>query len=108
MKNLWIRKLFIIVGLVTLTACIQMPTESAQTVDNRPVLMFKAESVSYDYRVLVDGLDMGNVESYLTGENSLRVLSGSHVVTIKHDDIIVQQQKVYLGDGTSKTIVVVK
>ena len=97
----------LILGTLSVTGCIQMPTESSQAVDNRPTLMFKSSSRSVnDYQVMVDGLTVGTVGDYQDGEDALRVLSGSHIITITDEGNTILEQKIYLGDGTSKTIVV--
>ena len=85
--------------------CTQMPTEKQGVSDLRPQLSFKiTRDEMQAARVLVDGLDMGAVGDYLEGAAALRVLSGTHVIRIDLAGRIVVEDKVYVGDGVNRTI----
>ena len=94
-------------ALVLMTGCIQTPTEKQAVVDNRPQLTFSFAdgNKKRGYTVYLDNLDMGSAEQYLEGKVSLRVLPGTHVLRVENAGEIVVQDKIYLGDGASKNIV---
>jgi hypothetical protein len=95
-------------GLITLSGCVQYPTEKQGVVDQRPQISFRSGSGSdappVDARVLVDGLDAGRVGDFLAGQGGLRVLPGTHVVSVVLDGRIVHEQRVYLADGVSRAL----
>jgi len=103
-----IRKLILtVVCIVFLAACTQMPTEKQNVVDMRPNLSFKVTDESLNRaRVLVDGLDVGTVGDYLEGRTALRVLSGNHLVKVVLDGGTVHEEKVYVGDGVNRSLIV--
>lgn len=101
----------LLLSVVLSTACIQLPTEKQEVVDLRPQLSFSMADSSADpsiYRVFVDDLDMGAVGSYLSGKGALKVLSGTHVVRVEMQGKTVLQERLYLGDGGTKTILIPK
>ncbi|MDS4013399.1 MAG: hypothetical protein RKP46_03470 [Candidatus Accumulibacter sp.] len=89
------------------SGCTQMPTEKQGVSDLRPQISFRvADENLRQARVIVDGLEVGAVEDYLEGAAALRVLSGNHVVHIEWRGQRVLEEKVYVGDGVHRTIVV--
>lgn len=105
-----IRNVFIIAlfALVTLSGCVQQPTRSEQTVDMRPAISFTPKSESHiatGYSVYVDNLEMGNAAEFITGKSALRVLSGTHLIELKHEGDTVLSTKVFLGDGAVKSFI---
>lgn len=89
------------------SGCTQLPTERQGVTDMRPQLSFKYENPSFEGgRVLVDGLDVGSVGDYRDGKASLKVLPGMHVVRIVIGNQIVIEEKVYMGDGVNRAILV--
>ncbi|OYY93694.1 MAG: hypothetical protein B7Y41_10635 [Hydrogenophilales bacterium 28-61-23] len=97
------------VGLAGLLigACTQMPTEKQGVSDLRPQLSFKtSEDGMRAAHVFVDGLDMGSVGDYLEGVASLRVLSGVHAIRVDLGGRAVVEEKIYLGDGVNRTVLV--
>ena len=99
----------LLVGL--LTACIQFPSEKQEVADLRPQFSFAFADPNDDpgqYRVFVDGLDVGMASNYVAGKNALKVLSGTHVVKVETKGRTVVEERVYLGDGAIKTILVPK
>ena len=94
-------------GMLTLSACTQMPTEKQSISDLRPQISFKAADERVrNARVMLDGLDMGPVGSYLEGAASLRILSGTHLLSIASGNHVIFQEKFYAGDGVNRTFIV--
>jgi hypothetical protein len=94
-------------GVMALSACTQMPTEKQGISDLRPQISFKAnDSRVHSARVMLNGLDMGAVASYLDGTASLRVLPGTHVLVLALGNQVIFQEKFYAGDGVNRTFVV--
>lgn len=89
-----------------LSACTQMPTEKQSVVDHRPQIAFNAPEQSHGARVFVDGLDIGAVGEYLEGHAALRVLPGTHVIRLEQSGRPILEEKIYIGDGVSRTILV--
>ena len=96
-----------LISVLTMSGCTQMPTEKVGIVDMRPQMTFKGVSEDVrDARVLVDGLDMGAVGEYIEGTASLRTLPGVHIVKINFGGRTLIEEKIYLGDGVIRTILV--
>jgi len=96
-----------LVGMITLSACTQMPTEKQSISDMRPQISFKAaDEQARSARVILDGLDVGAVGSYMEGAASLRILSGTHLLTIASGNQVIFQEKFYAGDGVNRTFIV--
>lgn len=94
-------------GVIALSACTQMPTEKQGISDLRPQISFKAHNTRvHSARVMLNGLDMGSVASYLDGAASLRILPGTHVLILALGNQIIFQEKFYAGDGVNRTFVV--
>jgi PBP1b-binding outer membrane lipoprotein LpoB len=90
-----------------LSGCTQFPTEKQSVSDMRPQISFKAQSeFAQGARVLVDGLDLGSVGDFLDGIASVRVLSGMHKLTVTSGATVLLDEKVYLGDGVSRSFIV--
>lgn len=100
--------LLLVLGLmVGLTACTQMPTEKQNVTDMRPSLSFKIlDERLLDAKIYVDGLDMGSIGEFREGVASLRIRSGSHLIRINKNDQVIIEEKLYLGDGVNRTILV--
>jgi hypothetical protein len=104
------RRLWSLAGFLV-AACIQLPTEKQEVVDLRPQLSFKMADpgdAASAYRVFVDGLDMGSADAYAVGRNALKVLSGTHVIKVERQGRPVFEEKVYLGDGATRTVLVTR
>lgn len=99
-------KLFLAVALLV-AGCTQLPTEKQSVSDMRPQISFKAQSDSvHAARVLVDGLDLGSVGDFIDGIAAVRVLPGMHKVIVTTGATILLDEKVYLGDGVSRSFIV--
>lgn len=92
-----------------LSACVQYPTEKQQVVDQRPQLSFVVDEGNAEItaaRVLVDGLDVGPVGSFVQGRAALRVLPGTHIIRVQTSSTVLLEQRVYLGDGVAQALIV--
>jgi hypothetical protein len=87
--------------------CTQMPTEKQGVSDIRPQISFKAaDSQKHSARVLIDGLDMGSLGTYLEGVAALRIVSGTHQVRVVNGNQILLDEKFYSGDGVNRTFII--
>ena len=92
-------------ALLCTTACVQYPTERQGVVDHRPRIAFRfdaANSRLNDARIVVDGLDSGRLTDFAEGKAALRVLPGTHVVRVVSGQIVLMEQRVYVGDGVAR------
>ena len=109
MRNLALLAVFL--TALAAAACVQFPTEKQEVVDLRPHFSFALADDFDDatqYRVFVDGLDMGLASRYAAGKGALKVLAGTHVVRIERQGRVVVQEQVFLGDGATRTILIPK
>jgi len=99
------RFLIVSVFALMLSACVQTPTQNTQVVDDRPGLAFELSSSAAEaYELKVDGVSYGRVGQYLSGENRLRIIDGSHVVELENNGEVVFTQEVYLGAGSNRIL----
>jgi len=92
-----------------LASCVQMPTEKQSSVDLRPQLSFSVASPGLDpmgMEIFIDGLLVGRVGTFLAGQQAVRVLSGTHVVQIVQGGVVLKEERIYIGDGMTKTLVI--
>ena len=90
-----------------LGGCTQLPTEKQSISDMRPQISFRAQGESVQSaRVLVDGLDLGAVGDFLDGVAAVRVLPGMHKLSVTLGPTVLLDEKVYLGDGVSRSFIV--
>lgn len=90
------------------TGCVQMPTEKQSVSDMRPQISFKVNSGDQriaSARVLIDNIDIGAVQEFLDGVNTLKVLSGTHQLRIVQGQQILHEERFYAGDGVNKSFV---
>jgi hypothetical protein len=94
--------------IVTFLVAGCVPTEKYSIVDARPQISFKVVKEEYtkEYEVFIDNLFMGKAVNFLEGEAALRVIPGAHVVRVKHLGKVILEEKIYLGDGSAKTVVI--
>jgi len=96
-------------SLATAACTIQMPTEKQTNVDLRPQIAFRVTNPAleaYQLQIFVDDLPMGVVSTYLADEQTLRVLPGTHVVRIVRGGQVLLDERLYIGDGMTKILVV--
>lgn len=99
--------IFVSISVLGSGACTQLPTEKQSVSDMRPRISFKAvEDRVKNATVIVDGLSMGLVGSYIDGVAALRILPGTHLLTVVMGNQIIFEEKFYVGDGVSRTFVV--
>ncbi len=91
---------------MTLLQGCAFPTETARVIDNRPVLTFKTDADASTIQLAVDGQPVGAASKYLDGKAGLRVLPGTHVITVTRPDGSQYTQRVYVSDGVTKTLIV--
>lgn len=98
-----IRCLLMCVSLL-LVACVQAPTEKQSISDMRPQIAFKVNNEQVkEARVQIDGLDVGNVGSYIEGISTLRILPGTHFLRVNLGTTILLEEKFYLADGVNRS-----
>jgi hypothetical protein len=89
---------------ILFTACTQMPTEKQGVSDIRPQISFTAANEQVKAAtVLIDGLPMGSVGSYLEGTAALRIVPGTHVLRVVLGNQVLLEQKFYIGDGVNRS-----
>ncbi|MBE0624233.1 MAG: hypothetical protein IH606_05405 [Burkholderiales bacterium] len=94
-------------GFILLAGCVQMPTEKQSISDMRPQISFKVEEErAASMRILVDGLDIGVAADFIDGKAAARVLPGTHIVSVTSGGSVLLEEKVYLGDGVSRSFIV--
>lgn len=98
---------FFLAVAVLVAGCTQLPTEKQTVSDMRPQISFKVQGdAALVARVLVDGLDLGSVGEFVDGIAALRVLPGVHKVLVTTGTTVLLDEKVYLGDGVSRSFIV--
>lgn len=91
-------------ALATLAACVSYPTEKSGVADLRPQIAFRMQDgADAGARVLVDGLDVGRAGDFAEGRAALRVLPGTHELTVRSGGQIIVLEKFYVADGVSRT-----
>lgn len=90
-----------------LSACTQLPTEKQGISDMRPQISFQILSEELRAaRVQVDGLDMGPVGDFREGVASLRILPGSHQISVSLNGRVMLDERLYVGSGVNRTLLV--
>ena len=99
--------LAIVMPLVLVLGCTQMPTEKQSVSDMRPQISFKASNAQmYEARVVIDGLDMGNIGLYLDGVSALRIVAGTHQLRVTQGTQVLLDEKFYVGDGVNRSFII--
>lgn len=95
-----------IAGLLVFAGCTQMPTEKQGISDMRPQISFQAPDERVrNARVTIDGLEMGLVGNYVEGTSALRILPGTHLITVDLGGQVILHEKFYVGDGVNRSFV---
>lgn len=88
---------------LSLSACVQMPTEKQNVVDLKATISFSFDEPTLATSVVVvDGLQMGQIGSYPTGVAALQIKPGTHHIQVVQGAQKLLDEKVYIGDGVSK------
>lgn len=90
-----------------LVGCVQMPTEKQTIVDMRPQISFRFNTADWQMGnalVFVDDREVGRVNDFVDGKSSLRVVPGTHLVRVQHEDKVFLNERVYLADGAVRPI----
>lgn len=99
--------IFVMVGTLLSGGCTQMPTEKQSISDMRPQISFRAEGgPAQNAQVFVDGRDVGMVSEFIEGKAAMRVQPGTHIVSVSSGGRVLLEEKVYLGDGVSRSFLV--
>ncbi len=96
-------------SFISLGGCVQYPTERQGVVDMRPQVSFQFnpdDARLLAARVQVDGLDAGRLVDFIDGKSALRVLPGTHVITVLSGADVLLEERIYFGDGVSRALVV--
>lgn len=93
---------------LALGACVQLPTEKSAVVDARPQISFQVPlaAESAGWHVFVDNLPVGSVSQFVHGKSALRILPGTHVIRVERPGLAPVEERIYVGDGVSKTIII--
>jgi hypothetical protein len=90
-----------------LPGCTQLPTEKQSVSDLRPQIAFKVADVTrHSARIVINGLDMGLVGSYLEGTAALRILPGTHQLRVLMGSSVLLDEKFYVGEGVNRSFTV--
>jgi hypothetical protein len=99
--------IFAVAALLALSACSPLPPQSQGATDRRPQISFKATTERVlQAKVILDGLDMGQVGSYLEGDTSLRIDTGIHMLIVASNNRLIYQQSFDAGKGYSRVFTV--
>jgi hypothetical protein len=94
-------------GALALGACSQLPMQARGMADAQPQISFTATTERVlNAKIILDGIDMGQVASYLEGAASLRIDTGTHVLIVASDKRLIYHQSFYAGKGDSRTFTV--
>lgn len=105
MKKLTVSILVLACSVIGMAGC-SFPTEQASVIDNRPTISFKGEEAINSSMVFVDGVAVGKVSQFKAPNAGLRVLPGTHVISVQKADGSKTTQRIYVADGVTKTLIV--
>ncbi len=91
----------LILGLLVVVGACAYPESSVRAVEENPALVIKGAPDTA--RVRVDGIDTGLAADY-SGDYSLSVLPGRHVVEVLDDGRVLLREEVFLSAGTLKIL----
>ncbi|NVK17146.1 MAG: hypothetical protein HWE30_00470 [Methylocystaceae bacterium] len=90
-----------IAAVIILSAC-SYPHTNTTTVNDEPTLVF--EGTSSTAEVYLNGLNVGLAANYNGEPNSLIVPRGTHQLEIRDNGTIILSEKIFVSDGSVKTI----
>lgn len=105
------RAILVATTVAAVAGCIQMPTERRDAVDLRGQLALRLQDPNTQvaaWRVFVDDIDMGFLSDYVTpsADRQLRLLPGNHVLRIETPAGPVVNERIFIGDGMTRTFTV--
>ena len=96
------KRLLLFFSVLLLLAGCAYPTSSVKVLDDRPSIL--VQNAPQDAVLLVDGLEMGQARLY-DGSNKVLLLEpGTHRVEVKSQGTLIHSEKIFLGDGETKTL----
>lgn len=94
--------IWVVVSLLLVNAC-SYPKTSVRATEENPSLVFKGAPDTA--RVRIDGLEAGLAGDY-SGDRSLSVLPGRHIVEVIDDGKVLLREDVFLSAGSIRTLIV--
>lgn len=95
-------KILIIVFLLAFSFAGCATTSMVKTVDDRPRISIDGAPATA--QLYVDGVLMGDANTYAGRSGALVLEGGTHLIEVIDGQQTVHSQRVYLGDGSFKTI----
>ncbi len=80
-----------------------MPQGATRVKDENPAIVVQGAPVSA--QLFVDGIAVGRAKDY-SGEYSLTVLPGRHLVEVRDGSSILLRREIFVSEGVTKTLVV--
>lgn len=93
-----------VLAATLLSGCVNTPTHTSNVKDDRPLIMFEAAQ-SGD-RLVLDGIEIGLANQYLSGRSALKIEPGTHNLQIIRDGAVVMNERFYISRGASKSFTV--
>jgi len=91
-------------ALPLLLLCCADPVTVTRAVDDRPRILL--QGAPKGAVLFLDGRSMGSAEAYAGDPGVLRVEPGTHVLEVRLGETLLMSQKVFLGGGEQRTLVV--
>jgi len=94
----------LVMGSALFQGCTMLTTEKHAVSDLRPQIAFRvSDSRLYSARVVLDGLDMGEVGAYLDGHSALRIQPGTHQLRVELGQQQLVNERFFVDDGVSRS-----
>lgn len=94
---------FLVALSILLAVSCSYPKSSVKATEENSALVFKGAPETA--RVRIDGIEAGLANDY-SGERSLGVLPGRHIVEVVDNGTVLLQEEVFLSAGSTKTLTV--
>ena len=96
------KRLLVAFSLMFLVYGCAYPTSSVRVLDDRPSLVL--QNAPKGAVLLVDGLEMGKASLYNGRKKVLLLEPGAHKVELMRQGVLIHSEKIFLGDGETKTL----
>ncbi|MGI9274764.1 MAG: hypothetical protein ACR2PT_07955 [Endozoicomonas sp.] len=96
--------LLLVLSVSLLNGCVNTPAQTAGVKDDRPMIMFEAAR-SGDLLIL-DGIEIGSANQFLSGQSALMIEPGTHRLEIIRDGAVILSERFYISRGSSKSFTV--